>query len=145
VRTQQIVYMVGVVWPTVMHSALELTISIIIWAKFRSSYRSGIPYRFGVIYLPRYKAVEARLVRSLSLYLVTFVLCWVWDVVDHIITTIYPGCDLYWLWILQDLFSPLQGFLNFIVYGVANQLFSCNYSKKKDDVVHEREIQNLIN
>ena len=57
--------------------------------------------------------------RQLTLYLLAFVLCWIWDIVDHIIQ---PYCTLYWLWLLQDFFSPLQGFLNFIVYGLSTRL-----------------------
>jgi hypothetical protein len=47
--------------------------------------------------------------KQLSLYLLAFVLCWIFDIAEHIVTLAKPNCELYWLWLLQDFFSPLQG------------------------------------
>jgi len=68
------------------------------------------------------KRVEAVAIKRLSLYLLVFVLCWIWNVIDRIITEIKPGCEVLPIWVLQDFFSPLQGFLNFIVYGLSGTM-----------------------
>lgn len=72
------------------------------------------------------KKIEVVMIRRLSLYLLAFVLCWVWSVIGHIISQVSDHCAIYPIWILQDFFAPLQGFLNFIVYGLSNRMiFNC--------------------
>jgi len=61
---------------------------------------------------------ETVIFRRLSIYLLAFIMCWIWNIIDHAITHFKPGCTIYFLWILQDIFAPLQGFLNFLVYAV---------------------------
>eukprot|EP01116_Phalansterium_solitarium_P024411 TRINITY_DN894_c0_g1_i1.p2 TRINITY_DN894_c0_g1~~TRINITY_DN894_c0_g1_i1.p2 ORF type:complete len:315 (+),score=57.06 TRINITY_DN894_c0_g1_i1:124-1068(+) len=61
----------------------------------------------------------------ITLYILVFIICWVWDVVDHVLSYVYPDCHVYILWTLQTIFSPLQGFLNFLVYGYSSNLLSC--------------------
>jgi len=68
------------------------------------------------------RKIETVATRRLSMCLIAFVLCWIWNVIGHIITSVAPHCKFYPLWILQDFFSPLQGFLNFIVYGLSGRM-----------------------
>ena len=98
-----------------------------------------------IIKFQRHKKVY-NIKRQLSFYLLAFVLCWIWDIVDHIIQ---PYCTLYWLWILQDFFSPLQGFLNFVVYGLSTRLvtwraFGGRPKSMKRMNIHSNEKQSLI-
>jgi len=68
------------------------------------------------------KHLESHIQRQLTLYLLAFIMCWIWNVIENIRSYFQPDCPAYWLWILQDFFSPLQGFLNFLVYSVSNRL-----------------------
>jgi len=85
-----------------------------------------------------HKKLETQLVKKISLFLLVFLLCWIWDIIDHILTAIKPACELYWLWILQDFFSPLQGFLNFLVYTLGYQ----DCCSKEEPVEKQNFMQN---
>jgi len=71
----------------------------------------------------RQRHIQWKTKRRLSLYLLAFTLCWVWDLSNTIAEYFYSSTTLYWLWVLQSFFSPLQGFLNFLVYGVSSRMF----------------------
>eukprot|EP01113_Clastostelium_recurvatum_P018287 TRINITY_DN2155_c0_g1_i1.p1 TRINITY_DN2155_c0_g1~~TRINITY_DN2155_c0_g1_i1.p1 ORF type:complete len:319 (-),score=46.23 TRINITY_DN2155_c0_g1_i1:87-1043(-) len=58
----------------------------------------------------------------LTLYLGVFFLCWVWDVVAKSMETA-GSSPPYWLELAKSVFSPLQGFLNFLVYGTTTRKF----------------------
>jgi len=83
--------------------------------------------------------------KQLSLYLLAFVLCWIFDVIVHVITAFKPNCAIYWLWILQDFFSPLQGFLNFIVYGVESRMLNYCFQFRKQAKIIPRNAYYGIN
>jgi len=83
------------------------------------------------------RRVESQATRKLSLYLLAFILCWVWNVIGRIIHEFQGNCAIYPLWLLQDFFSPLQGFLNFIVYGLtAGRMMDC-FKRKRLISYHE--------
>jgi len=71
----------------------------------------------------RQRHLQWKTKKRLTLYLLAFTVCWVWDVSDTIAGHFYSSNSLYWLWLLQSFFSPLQGFLNFLVYGVSSRMF----------------------
>jgi len=53
--------------------------------------------------------------RNVSLYLLAFVATWLWGSINRIFTFQHGG-DVYGLWVMHAFFTPLQGFLNFLVY-----------------------------
>eukprot|EP01092_Planopodium_desertum_P009565 TRINITY_DN4118_c0_g2_i1.p1 TRINITY_DN4118_c0_g2~~TRINITY_DN4118_c0_g2_i1.p1 ORF type:complete len:113 (-),score=0.43 TRINITY_DN4118_c0_g2_i1:130-423(-) len=67
--------------------------------------------------------------RRILLYIAVFLLCWIWDVLGHLLDVF--NLEFYWMWILQTMFSPLQGFLNFLVYGLTTLILmkGCSSSK----------------
>jgi len=71
----------------------------------------------------RQRNLQWKVQKRLSLYLLAFAICWVWDVVNNILSQVSPESNFYWLWLLQSIFSPLQGFLNFLVYGISSRMF----------------------
>lgn len=58
----------------------------------------------------------------ISLYLFVFFICWIWDIVNFSWQQTY-GHSPYWLQLLTSAFMPLQGFLNFLVYGLSSRMF----------------------
>jgi len=69
------------------------------------------------------------LIRKLSFLMLVFVLCWTPDFFNHIRQYFFQSdCPSQPLLILQDLFSPLQGFLNSLVYGFANKEFRMTFA-----------------
>eukprot|EP01100_Stratorugosa_tubuloviscum_P006476 TRINITY_DN278_c1_g1_i1.p1 TRINITY_DN278_c1_g1~~TRINITY_DN278_c1_g1_i1.p1 ORF type:complete len:393 (+),score=120.61 TRINITY_DN278_c1_g1_i1:24-1181(+) len=51
----------------------------------------------------------------LSLFILSFLICWSFDIVSHFYYDI-TGCGVFWLSVVKDLLAPLQGFINCIVY-----------------------------
>ncbi|GAM20301.1 hypothetical protein SAMD00019534_034760, partial [Acytostelium subglobosum LB1] len=66
------------------------------------------------------KPLKNHVAKKLTLYLGVFLLCWIWDVINHTVFLFRGVCPPFWLWILQDVMSPSQGFFNFLVYAFAN-------------------------
>ncbi|GAM22761.1 hypothetical protein SAMD00019534_059360 [Acytostelium subglobosum LB1] len=64
--------------------------------------------------------LQRHIAKKLSLYMAAFILSWIWDIINHTVFYAVKQCPPFWMWVLQDLFSPLQGFFNFIVYSFAN-------------------------
>lgn len=58
-----------------------------------------------------------------SLYLFVFFICWIWDIVNFSYEQITHKSSPYWLELLTSAFLPLQGFLNFLVYGLSSRMF----------------------
>jgi hypothetical protein len=81
----------------------------------------------------RQRKVQQKIKKRITLYLFVFFLCWIWDLINNIISFIHPHMGIYWLWVLQSLFFPLQGFLNFLVYGVSSRMFSRQPSSKDSE------------
>ncbi|EFA80002.1 hypothetical protein PPL_06823 [Heterostelium album PN500] len=79
-----------------------------IFGKFKTILSYGI---FGS------KSVELKrhIAKKLTLYIGAFLLCWVWDLINHTVFYIRRECPPYFLWVLQDLFSPSQ------VYAITNR------------------------
>jgi len=72
----------------------------------------------------RQRKLQLKTKKRITLYLFVFFLCWIWDITNNLISLINPHKSIYWLWVLQSLFMPLQGFLNFLVYGLSSRMFS---------------------
>jgi len=83
----------------------------------------------------RQKKLQWKIKKRLTLYLLVFLVCWIWDVVNKILEAI-GITPPFWLSILQSTFSPLQGFLNFLVYGLSSRMFKGCFSDK-----HERQLK----
>jgi len=67
--------------------------------------------------------IKMRLIRKLSFLLLVFLLCWVFDLYNHMSTYFFNAEPPEWMYYLQDFFSPSQGFFNAIIYGLTNQEF----------------------
>jgi len=83
------------------------------------------------------KKIFSLVQKRITVYILIFFLCWIWDIADHVALYIF-NCKIYVLWLLQDLFVPLQGFFNFVVYGFSTDLLQWSkwrrmkYSKSSD-------------
>jgi len=64
---------------------------------------------------------------QMALFVLVYAVCWAPNVVSHLESFIFPDCWLFWLGFLQNALSPAQGFLNCIVYGLANQQARMRY------------------
>jgi len=67
-------------------------------------------------------SLKGRAEHRIRLYLLVFMLCVGVGAVNRIQNAIAPGHPWFWLYILDAAVSPLQGFLNSIVYGMNKQL-----------------------
>jgi len=50
-----------------------------------------------------------------SSYLLTFIFCWIWDVIYNVYSLL-GACEPLWVIIMKQVFPPLQGFLNFLIF-----------------------------
>jgi len=62
--------------------------------------------------------------KQLSLFFGAFLMCWIWDIAHHTIQIFQPDCQIWPLLLLKAALSPLQGFLNMLVYGLSFRLFA---------------------
>jgi hypothetical protein len=91
----------------------------------------------GVIYVLIGRAVsdtlEASTInRRLRLYILVFVFIRLWSVINRFQNWVNPTEPVYALYLLHSLFSPLQGFLNSIVYGFNKKVISTWRNKLND-------------
>ena len=63
------------------------------------------------------KSYKDSITKRIIAYLIVFFLCWIWDFVGHLLSTL--KCYFYPFFVLECLFSPLQGFMNCLVYGAS--------------------------
>jgi hypothetical protein len=70
--------------------------------------------------------------RKISLFILVSFIVWTPDLVNHVIQMIPGSCEVYWLWVLQSMLSPLQGFLNFIVYALLGGFFRVQAATRND-------------
>eukprot|EP01119_Soliformovum_irregulare_P001585 TRINITY_DN11301_c0_g1_i1.p1 TRINITY_DN11301_c0_g1~~TRINITY_DN11301_c0_g1_i1.p1 ORF type:complete len:316 (-),score=43.60 TRINITY_DN11301_c0_g1_i1:44-991(-) len=90
------------------------------------------------------KQLQSVAQRRITFYILIFLLCWTCDVLNHILDFIFD-CDIFVLWVLQTLFAPLQGFLNFIVYGTSTNLLQwSNWKKMKTLKASDYEARHLL-
>ncbi|KYQ89984.1 hypothetical protein DLAC_11729 [Tieghemostelium lacteum] len=89
---------------------------IIIYHKFKGILSFGIYGRRSV-------SLHRVISRKLTFYLLAFLLCWVFDLINHSVYYFLSKCPPFTLMVLQNLFSPLQGTANFIVYSITNKMF----------------------
>jgi len=82
------------------------------------------------------KMINNNIQKRVTIYLLIFILCWFCDIVDHIIEDIH--CSFYILWLLQNITTPLQGFCNFLVYGITTDILS--FKKHSQISVQERAL-----
>jgi len=66
--------------------------------------------------------MKAKIKVRITLYLFVFFVCWIWDVVNFLVEQTAHSSP-FWLELLTSTFMPLQGFLNFLVYGVSSRMF----------------------
>jgi len=64
---------------------------------------------------PSERPVILQMWARFSFYILAFVVCWVWDFINHFYA-IAGFCTPFAILNLEYFFSPLQGFLNFIIY-----------------------------
>ena len=67
-------------------------------------------------------SLKGRAEHRIRLYLLVFMLCIGVGAANRIQNAIAPDHPWFWLYILDAAISPLQGFLNSIVYGMNKQL-----------------------
>jgi len=88
----------------------------LILLKFYCKFKATMPF------IKRQKELSSAVQRRITLYIIAFLLCWWPDIVSHVREFIVgTHCNLTWLFYLTVIFSPLQGFLNFLVYGFTNR------------------------
>jgi len=94
--------------------------------------------------------LRGRAFRRMRLYLLVFMLCIGVGAINRIQNFIAPDSPLFWLNIFDASISPLQGFLNSLVYGMNRQLrkgwadFICCCFKKPENqslLPHEYEYE----
>jgi len=93
--------------------------------------------------------------QRIRLYLLVFMICIGVGVVNRVQNLFGP--PLFWLSFIDALFSPLQGFLNSIVYGLSRQQFlkwkelikyiyscSCIWNRKVDELTTRMQTKEII-
>jgi len=76
----------------------------------------------------RANSMQLKLAFKLASLLLVFVVCWGFDFWNHLAQYLWNSCTTPVLYFLQDLFSPLQGFLNSIVYGLSTKELRRSFS-----------------
>jgi len=62
------------------------------------------------------------LIRVFSLFVISFIICSIWGVINRIQNWLAPESPVFLLYAFQAFFSPLNGFFNAIVYGLNDEL-----------------------
>eukprot|EP01111_Echinosteliopsis_oligospora_P011876 TRINITY_DN4013_c0_g1_i1.p1 TRINITY_DN4013_c0_g1~~TRINITY_DN4013_c0_g1_i1.p1 ORF type:complete len:340 (-),score=48.69 TRINITY_DN4013_c0_g1_i1:33-1052(-) len=95
----------------------------------------------------RTQQLQTKMYKRLSLYVLTFLLCWVWDMIDAILVQFFPTCGYVpFIEYMQVFFTPSQGFFNFLVYTITNGIVykATAPSVKKSTVVVDDEQKYLL-
>ena len=71
---------------------------------------------FKVRSIKKFEKVHDVVVKRVLMYITAFIICWIWDFLNHLFSSF--NCYIYPFYLLQTFFSPLQGFINFLVYGI---------------------------
>eukprot|EP01132_Coremiostelium_polycephalum_P004936 gene4936-6153_t len=103
------------VFPLLLSILWNLLCYILIYHKFKQILSYGI-------YGSRSQELKRYIARKLTFYLVAFIVCWAPDLINHSVFFINKSCPPFWMWLLQDFFSPAQGFLNCMVYALTNNM-----------------------
>jgi len=80
------------------------------------------------------KRMKNKIKLRVTLYLFVFFICWIWDLVNFTINQVHPPSPI-WLSMLTSTFMPLQGFLNFLVYGVSSRMF-----RRRQNIKHSSRL-----
>jgi len=94
---------------------------------------------------------ELKVALKLSTLLLVIVVCWMFDVWNHSSKYFLNICPNEILYVLQDMMTPFQGFLNSIVYGLSTKelkssfftMVSCCHKKAQRFLKEEEEEQLL--
>ncbi|EGG17666.1 cAMP receptor-like protein [Cavenderia fasciculata] len=109
------------VLPLVISVLWNLLCYVLIYKKFNQILSFGV---FG----SKSHQLKRHVSKKLTLYLAAFLVCWLPDLINH--TIFYVGaCPPFVMWVLQDLFSPLQGFLNFVVYVLTYRIVTVPWKR----------------
>jgi len=73
--------------------------------------------------------LKAKIRLRITLYLLVFFVCWIWDFINFLTNQFRDSP--FWMELLTVTFMPLQGFLNFLVYGVSSRMFRHQSNKRK--------------
>jgi len=65
--------------------------------------------------------MKEKVKKRVTFYMLAFFTCWIWSMLNFIWGLIAP--TPIWLQLLSTAFLPLQGFLNFLVYGISSRMF----------------------
>jgi len=87
------------------------------------------------------RKMKKKMKRRITMYLFVFIFCWVWDIVDFFVTVVGKA-DLFWINVLASSMTPLQGFLNFLVYGISSRMFR---HPRKKVLYNRRALESAIN
>ncbi|KAJ1570075.1 hypothetical protein HK096_002876 [Nowakowskiella sp. JEL0078] len=71
-------------------------------------------------------------VRKTSFFIVAFFINWLWGSLNRIQNMVNPANPVYALFLLHSIFTPLQGFLNFIAYFLVHFLFKASNGQQQD-------------
>lgn len=89
------------------------------------------------------KRMKKNVKLRVSLYLLVFFTCWIWDMVGFIIEQSSGHPPPLWIKLLTSAFMPLQGFLNFLVYGISSRMFRRQPAKPNRTLSPRRSIMNI--
>ncbi|KAJ1561673.1 hypothetical protein HK096_003759 [Nowakowskiella sp. JEL0078] len=71
-------------------------------------------------------------VRKTSFFIVAFFINWFWGSLNRIQNMSDPTNPIYALFLLHSIFTPLQGFLNFVAYFLVHFLFKASNGQQQD-------------
>ncbi|PRP77664.1 hypothetical protein PROFUN_00525 [Planoprotostelium fungivorum] len=122
---------------------LSMVISIVLYALTLSRYYQ---IRSGQITIS-IKASHFNIQKRISFFILTFIFCWLWDIIQHVIPY-DEDKPIFAIAIVHAIFVPLQGFLNCLLYGFSSNLINLRTlmcMKKRPKPLHFGERAPLMN
>jgi len=74
----------------------------------------------------KYRKIK-KLAFKFFLYTIAFFFTWIWGIINRIQNAIDPSYKIYELYVLHTFFTPFQGFMNAIAYGLTEQKLRVGY------------------
>ncbi|GAM23928.1 hypothetical protein SAMD00019534_071030, partial [Acytostelium subglobosum LB1] len=109
---------------------LPLTICMVVcigfYIKLKRLFREKFEARLN--YNERLKHIDETISKRLTLYILVFIIVWLPDIAQHILSYI-STCSFYPLMVIQNLLVPSQGFCNFWVYSYTSKISVFSHSK----------------
>jgi len=88
-----------------------------------------------------------KLAMKFVLYTMAFFFTWIWGITNRIQNTVDPTYPIYELYVLHTFFTPFQGFLNAVCYGLTEQKLRTGYgiflAKLKEKISHKSDVEEV--